>query len=45
MKVLLYAVFNVRGADSPSAGDRITIDEQIAGASRNGPSKLNSAAP
>ena len=30
MKVLLYAVFNERGIDSPSAGDRITKDERIA---------------
>jgi hypothetical protein len=44
MKVLLYAVFKERGVDSPSAGDRITKDERIANASRNEPSKLNSAA-
>src|ERR1700682_3367287 len=30
MKVLLYAVFKVQGADSWIAGDRITTDERIA---------------
>ena len=30
MKVLLYAVFKERGADSWIAGDRITEDERIA---------------
>jgi len=43
MKVLLYAVFKVRGLFARIAGDR--IEDERPGRPMSGPSKLNSAAP